>query len=120
MPGRPGRAAPRSPAARSRSRSNRRPRAPSRSRVQCPRSLATPHQWHHPAIRKGLLIGSAAAAAAWWTPALAPIVPAVADALGLARRIEDPAGAALTFDDGPHPEGTPAVLETLAAAGAPA
>jgi peptidoglycan/xylan/chitin deacetylase (PgdA/CDA1 family) len=25
---------------------------------------------------------------------------------------------ALTFDDGPHPEGTPAVLETLAAAGA--
>ncbi len=47
-------------------------------------------------------------------------MPAVADALGLARRIEDPAGAALTFDDGPHPEGTPAVLETLAAAGAPA
>ena len=25
---------------------------------------------------------------------------------------------ALTFDDGPHPEGTPAVLEVLAAAGA--
>src|ERR1700753_1205548 len=27
-------------------------------------------------------------------------------------------GVALTFDDGPHPEGTPAVLEALAAAGA--
>jgi peptidoglycan/xylan/chitin deacetylase (PgdA/CDA1 family) len=27
---------------------------------------------------------------------------------------------ALTFDDGPHPEGTPAVLDALAAAGAPA
>jgi len=41
-------------------------------------------------------------------------VPAVADALGLARRIDDPVGVALTFDDGPHPEGTPAVLEALA------
>jgi peptidoglycan-N-acetylglucosamine deacetylase len=42
-------------------------------------------------------------------------VPAVAGALGLARRIDDPVGVALTFDDGPHPEGTPAVLEALAA-----
>jgi peptidoglycan/xylan/chitin deacetylase (PgdA/CDA1 family) len=40
-------------------------------------------------------------------------VPAVADALGLPRRIDDPIGVALTFDDGPHPEGTPAVLEAL-------
>ena len=47
-------------------------------------------------------------------------MPAVADALGLARRIEDPVGVALTFDDGPHPEGTPAVLATLAEAGAQA
>jgi peptidoglycan/xylan/chitin deacetylase (PgdA/CDA1 family) len=45
-------------------------------------------------------------------------VPALADALGLPRRIDDPAGAALTFDDGPHPEGTPAVLEALATADA--
>jgi peptidoglycan-N-acetylglucosamine deacetylase len=28
-----------------------------------------------------------------------------------------PGGVALTFDDGPHPEGTPAVLETLAGLG---
>jgi peptidoglycan/xylan/chitin deacetylase (PgdA/CDA1 family) len=40
-------------------------------------------------------------------------VPAVAGALGLARRIDDPVGVAITFDDGPHPEGTPAVLEAL-------
>jgi peptidoglycan/xylan/chitin deacetylase (PgdA/CDA1 family) len=78
------------------------------------------HQWHHPAIRKALLIGSAAAAAAWWTPALAPIVPAVAGVLGLPRRIDDPVGAALTFDDGPHPEGTPAVLAALERADAKA
>jgi peptidoglycan/xylan/chitin deacetylase (PgdA/CDA1 family) len=76
------------------------------------------HEWHHPAIRKALFIGSAAAAAAWWTPALAPIVPGVAEALGLPRRIDDPAGVALTFDDGPHPEGTPAVLEALEVANA--
>src|SRR5215208_2562155 len=74
------------------------------------------HEWHHPAIRKALFIGSAAAAAAWWAPALAPVVPGVAEALGLPRRIDDPVGVALTFDDGPHPEGTPAVLAALEAA----
>ena len=47
-------------------------------------------------------------------------MPAVADALGLARRIDDPAGAAITFDDGPHPEGTPAALEALQEADAQA
>jgi Predicted xylanase/chitin deacetylase len=67
-----------------------------------------------------LFIGSAAAAAAWWTPALAPIVPGVAEALGLPRRIDDSAGVALTFDDGPHPEGTPAVLALLEAGDAKA
>jgi peptidoglycan-N-acetylglucosamine deacetylase len=51
--------------------------------------------------------------AAWWSPALAPVVPGVADLLGLPRRIEQPDAVAITFDDGPHPEGTPAVLEAL-------
>jgi len=51
-------------------------------------------------------------------PALAPVVPAVADALGVMRRQEGMSGVALTFDDGPHPQGTPAVLETLREAGA--
>lgn len=45
-------------------------------------------------------------------------MPALADVLGLPRRIDDPAGVALTFDDGPHPEGTPAMLEALAQADA--
>jgi peptidoglycan/xylan/chitin deacetylase (PgdA/CDA1 family) len=52
-------------------------------------------------------------------PALAPVVPGLGDALGVEMRL--PAGSegvALTFDDGPHPQGTPAVLETLREHGA--
>jgi peptidoglycan-N-acetylglucosamine deacetylase len=62
-----------------------------------------------------------AAAAVWSAPALAPLVPAVSRAIGVARRL--PAGTrgvALTFDDGPHPEGTPALLDLLGEAGASA
>jgi peptidoglycan/xylan/chitin deacetylase (PgdA/CDA1 family) len=51
------------------------------------------------------------AAAAWTVPALAPIAPPVAAALRLPRRLHG--GIALTFDDGPHPQGTPAVLDAL-------
>jgi peptidoglycan/xylan/chitin deacetylase (PgdA/CDA1 family) len=43
------------------------------------------------------------------------VVPGVAELLGLPRRIDRPDAVALTFDDGPHPEGTPAVLEALQA-----
>src|SRR3954451_23783675 len=50
---------------------------------------------------------------------LAPVCPPVCDALGIARTFGGP-GVALTFDDGPHAQGTPAVLEALAAAGATA
>src|SRR3954468_13506115 len=65
-------------------------------------------------VRLGL-----AAAAAWSAPALAPLVPAVSDALGVARRLPSGTrGVALTFDDGPHPEGTPALLDLLGEAGA--
>jgi peptidoglycan/xylan/chitin deacetylase (PgdA/CDA1 family) len=49
--------------------------------------------------------------------ALAPVVPRIAASAGLARRV-DADGVALTFDDGPHPDGTPAVLDVLDAAGA--
>jgi peptidoglycan/xylan/chitin deacetylase (PgdA/CDA1 family) len=52
------------------------------------------------------------------TPALAPVVPGVGRALRICTRQEDAAGVALTFDDGPHPEGTPLVLEILREAGA--
>jgi peptidoglycan/xylan/chitin deacetylase (PgdA/CDA1 family) len=55
-----------------------------------------------------------AAAAAWSAPALAPVVPPVCDVLGVPRRLPSGArGVALTFDDGPHPEGTPALLDLL-------
>ncbi len=51
--------------------------------------------------------------------ALAPVVPRAAAALALPRRLPgDSSGVAITFDDGPHPEGTPAVLDVLARAGA--
>jgi peptidoglycan-N-acetylglucosamine deacetylase len=49
-------------------------------------------------------------------PALAPIVPAIGRRLGVVLREEMVEGVALTFDDGPHPQGTPAVLEILRAA----
>lgn len=42
-------------------------------------------------------------------------MPGVAELLGLPRRIDRRDAVALTFDDGPHPEGTPAVLEALQA-----
>jgi peptidoglycan/xylan/chitin deacetylase (PgdA/CDA1 family) len=39
--------------------------------------------------------------------------------LGISRRLDGPpAAVSLTFDDGPHPQGTPAVLEALERAGA--
>ena len=48
---------------------------------------------------------------------LAPVNRDAAAALKLPRTL--PAGGvAITFDDGPHPEGTPAVLDVLARAGA--
>ena len=47
-------------------------------------------------------------------------MPSVAGLLGLPRRIDSAGAVALTFDDGPHRRGTPAVLEALAARGATA
>src|SRR6266540_3949028 len=47
----------------------------------------------------------------------APIASSVSEGLGITRTV-DGDGVALTFDDGPHAQGTPAVLEALAAAGA--
>jgi peptidoglycan/xylan/chitin deacetylase (PgdA/CDA1 family) len=64
--------------------------------------------------------GALGAAAAWCWPAPAPLLPAVAPSLGIPCRLSRPSGIAVTFDDGPHPEGTPAVLEALAEAGATA
>jgi peptidoglycan/xylan/chitin deacetylase (PgdA/CDA1 family) len=60
-----------------------------------------------------------AASAAWSLPALAPVVAPVARALRLPRTLPTP-GVTLTFDDGPHPQGTPAVLDLLERHGATA
>lgn len=62
---------------------------------------------------KSLLSVGAAAAAAWSLPAPAAHFPALARALGIPCRLDGARGVALTFDDGPHPEGTPAVLDSL-------
>src|SRR4051812_1921783 len=62
-----------------------------------------------------------AAGAAWCAPALAPHAARLCGPLRISRTL--PHGSrdvALTFDDGPHPVGTPAVLETLRAHGAQA
>jgi peptidoglycan/xylan/chitin deacetylase (PgdA/CDA1 family) len=68
-------------------------------------------------MRAALTWTAAGAAVAWAAPALAPVWPPMSAALGVPRRL-DGAGVALTFDDGPHPEGTPAVLDALDAGGA--
>lgn len=63
----------------------------------------------------GALLGVSAASVAVLHagPALAPVVPGVGGALGIELRQEGVDGVALTFDDGPHPQGTPTVLEIL-------
>lgn len=69
----------------------------------------------------GALFGVAGAGAAVHAgPALAPVVPGLGDALGIEMRLGTPGGVVLTFDDGPHPQGTPAVLEALREADATA
>jgi peptidoglycan-N-acetylglucosamine deacetylase len=59
------------------------------------------------------MASAAALAAVWCAPAPAPVVPALAGPFGIRLRLRSPHGIALTFDDGPHPQGTPAVLELL-------
>jgi len=56
----------------------------------------------------------------WFLPAAAPIAPPVARAYGIDCRLRRDDAVALTFDDGPHADGTPAVLEELARRGATA
>jgi peptidoglycan-N-acetylglucosamine deacetylase len=55
---------------------------------------------------------AAGAAAVWSLPTPAAHVPRLPHALGIATTLVLP-GPHLTFDDGPHPEATPKVLELL-------
>lgn len=57
------------------------------------------------------------AVAGYLLPGLAGLWPAVRRPLGIEDETASGRGYALTFDDGPHAQGTPAVLEILAAAG---
>jgi len=59
----------------------------------------------------GLAMGS------YLLPGLAGVWPALRGPLGVEDRTASGRGYALTFDDGPHVQGTPAVLEILAGAG---
>jgi peptidoglycan/xylan/chitin deacetylase (PgdA/CDA1 family) len=59
----------------------------------------------------GLAMGS------YLLPGLAGAWPALRRPLGVEDRTASGHGYALTFDDGPHAQGTPAALEILAAAG---
>ncbi len=60
------------------------------------------------------------ALASYLLPGLAGSWSALRAPLGIEDRTASGRGYALTFDDGPHPQGTPAVLELLAAAQVPA
>jgi peptidoglycan/xylan/chitin deacetylase (PgdA/CDA1 family) len=56
----------------------------------------------------------------WFLPAAAPVFSPLARAYGIERRLGHVGTVALTFDDGPHAHGTPAVLAELERAGATA
>lgn len=56
----------------------------------------------------------------WFVPALAAHVPRLASAYRIECRVDSPDRVVLSFDDGPHLEGTPAVLAELARHGATA
>ncbi|MGI8558180.1 MAG: hypothetical protein ACR2ND_07710, partial [Solirubrobacteraceae bacterium] len=65
----------------------------------------------------GLSAALAALGGAYLLPGLAPSVPALRRALGVADTTVSGSGCLLTFDDGPHPQGTPAMLAALGGGG---
>ncbi len=64
--------------------------------------------------RRRLLAAGAGAALAHASPAPAAISARARTALGVRGTVERQQSVGLTFDDGPHPQGTAAVLERLA------
>jgi peptidoglycan/xylan/chitin deacetylase (PgdA/CDA1 family) len=67
--------------------------------------------------RAALTAGALAAATMHAGPALCAWSPALRRALAVRDRSTDASAVALTFDDGPHPRGTPATLAALERAG---
>ena len=78
-----------------------------------PRTISTSASDHR--IRVAPIAGTvfAAAGLAHSFPALAGAWPALRAPLGIEQCTLDGTGCALTFDDGPHRSGTPAVLDVL-------
>jgi peptidoglycan-N-acetylglucosamine deacetylase len=70
--------------------------------------------------RRRLVCGASVAVAGWVWPAPAAHARGVAERVGIPCRLGTTRGVAVTFDDGPHPDGTPAVLDALAASDATA
>jgi peptidoglycan-N-acetylglucosamine deacetylase len=69
--------------------------------------------------RRSLLsLASAGGLASYWLPGASPYVPRLRPLFGIESRAAEAQGVVLTFDDGPHPQGTPAVLDELARHGA--
>ncbi len=87
-----------------------------------PHGLQAPGDVRPRHVPAGALAGvvAGAAMAGYLTPALAFYSRALREALGVEDQTASGVGVALTFDDGPHALGTPAVLEALAARRAPA
>jgi peptidoglycan/xylan/chitin deacetylase (PgdA/CDA1 family) len=72
------------------------------------------HDHRTPGARVGIALGGAAVVGGYMVPGLAGAWPALRGPLGVEDRTASGRGYALTFDDGPHWQGTPAVLEILA------
>ena len=66
-----------------------------------------------------LAVAAGGTVAAHWSPAAAAVLPGAAAFFGIPTTVAGN-GVLLTFDDGPHPDGTPAVLEELDRLGASA
>lgn len=64
--------------------------------------------------RRTLVAAGAGATLAHASPAPAALTAHARTALGIRGTVEPPRAVGLTFDDGPHPQGTGAVLERLA------
>jgi peptidoglycan/xylan/chitin deacetylase (PgdA/CDA1 family) len=71
-------------------------------------------------VRRAIAFAAGGAVVAQWAPAAAAVLPQAARALGIPTTLPSDRGVLLSFDDGPHPQGTPSVLAELDRARAPA
>lgn len=72
------------------------------------------HRGRSGGSRRAARLATVAAGALYAAPAAAFLSPRAGRLLGIATALDDQGAIALTFDDGPHAQGTPAVLARLA------